>query len=46
MIIPEKGGTAYVDSFALLKTAPNKENAYKFLEYTLRPEVAAKWQML
>ena len=40
MIIPEKGGTAYVDSFALLKTAPNKENAYKFLEYTLRPEVA------
>lgn len=42
MIIPEKGGTAYVDSFALLKTAPNKENAYKFLEYTLRPEVAAK----
>lgn len=42
MIIPEKGGTAYVDSFALLKTAPNKENAYKFLEYTLKPEVAAK----
>lgn len=42
MIIPEKGGTAYVDSFVLLKTAPNKENAYKFLEYTLRPEVAAK----
>lgn len=42
MIIPEKGGTAYVDSFTLLSTAPNKENAYKFLEYTLRPEVAAK----
>ncbi|STO31054.1 Spermidine/putrescine-binding periplasmic protein precursor [Fusobacterium necrogenes] len=42
MIIPEKGGTAYVDSFVLLQTAANKENAYKFLEYTLRAEVAAK----
>ena len=42
MIIPEKGGTAYVDSFTILSSAPHKENAYKFLEYTLRPEVAAK----
>lgn len=42
MIIPEKGGAGYVDSFVILSTAPNKENAYKFLEYTLRPEVAAK----
>jgi spermidine/putrescine transport system substrate-binding protein len=42
MIIPEKGGTAYVDSFVLLKTAPNKEAAYKFLEFTLRPEIAAQ----
>ena len=29
-IIPEKGGTAYVDSFVILSNAPHKENAYKF----------------
>ena len=42
MIIPEKGGTAYVDSFVLLTSAPHKEAAYKFLEFTLKPEVAAQ----
>ena len=43
MIIPEKGGTAYVDSFVLLKNAPHKEAAYKFLEFTLKPEIAAQF---
>ena len=42
MIIPEKGGTAYVDSFVLLTSAPHKEAAYKFLEFTLKPEIAAQ----
>ncbi|MBC2855267.1 extracellular solute-binding protein [Cetobacterium sp. 2A] len=37
-IIPEKGDTAYVDSFVILKDAPNKEAAYKFLEFIHRPE--------
>ena len=37
-IIPENGGTAYIDSFVILKTAPNKEAAYKFLEFIHRPE--------
>ncbi|MGL5918551.1 MAG: extracellular solute-binding protein [Cetobacterium sp.] len=37
-IIPEKGGTAYIDSFVIPKTARNKEGAYKFLNFIQRPE--------
>ncbi|MGL5984076.1 MAG: extracellular solute-binding protein, partial [Cetobacterium sp.] len=37
-IIPEKGGTAYIDSFVIPKTARNKEGAYKFLDFIQRPE--------
>lgn len=38
IVIPEKGGTSYIDSFVIPKTAPNKEAAYKFLDYIHRPE--------
>lgn len=38
LIIPEKGGTSYIDSFVVLKNAPHKEAAYKFLEFIHRPE--------
>lgn len=41
-IIPEVGAFASIDSFAILKNAKNTENAYKFIEYILKPEVAAK----
>lgn len=41
LIIPEKGGTAYVDSFVILEDAPHKEAAYKFIEFILRPDVYA-----
>lgn len=43
LVIPEKGGTAYVDSFVMLNSAPHKDAAYKFLEFTLRPEIAAQF---
>lgn len=33
-----KGSMMYIDSMAILKDSPNKENAYKFLEYLYRPE--------
>lgn len=42
LIIPEKGGTAYVDSFVILKDAPHKEAAYKFIDFILRPDVYAR----
>lgn len=40
-IIPKQRFEVWVDSFAILKTAPHIENAYRFLNYLLRPEVSA-----
>lgn len=33
-----KGAMMYIDNMSILKSAPNKDNAYKFLEYLYRPE--------
>ena len=41
-VLPDEGGTMWIDGYAILKDAPNPEAAYKFLSYILRPEVAAK----
>ncbi len=41
-IIPKDAGILWVDCVGIPQKAPNKENAYKFLNYLLRPEVAAK----
>lgn len=41
-VLPEEGGTMWIDGYSMLKDAPNKDAAYKFLSYILRPEVAAK----
>ncbi|AMY70926.1 extracellular solute-binding protein [Frigidibacter albus] len=41
-VLPEEGGTMWIDGYSVLKDAPNKDAAYKFLSYILRPEVAAK----
>ena len=35
--IPQ-GAMMYIDSMAITKNSPNKENAYKFLEFLYRPE--------
>ena len=40
-IVPEKGGLFSLDAFVVLKTAPNKEAAHKFMEYIHKPEVYA-----
>ena len=40
-IIPEEGATMYQEDICVLKTAPNKENAIKFMQFYTRPEVAA-----
>ena len=40
--IPEKGGTMYIDSMVILNSSKNTENAYKFIDFILRPEVYAK----
>lgn len=41
-ILPKVGGTAYIDSMVILKNAPNKDLAHKFIEFIHRPEVYAK----
>ena len=40
-IIPAEGGTMYQENICVLASAPNKENARKFMEFYLKPEIAA-----
>jgi spermidine/putrescine transport system substrate-binding protein len=40
-IIPEEGATMYQEDICVLKSAPNKDNAIKFLQFYTRPEIAA-----
>src|SRR3546814_8142371 len=40
-IIPKEGATMYQEDMCVLKNAPNKENAIKFLDFYMRPEIAA-----
>ncbi len=40
-IIPEEGATLYQEDMCMLASAPNPENAKKFMEFYLRPEIAA-----
>ncbi|MDX1900886.1 MAG: spermidine/putrescine ABC transporter substrate-binding protein [Gammaproteobacteria bacterium] len=39
-VIPTGKFEIWVDSFVILKSAPHKENAYKFLNYMMRAEAA------
>jgi len=39
-VYPQEGFVIWVDSFAIAKDAPHKENAYQFLNFLLRPEIA------
>ncbi|WP_026234757.1 polyamine ABC transporter substrate-binding protein [Calidithermus timidus] len=41
-VIPKEGGTRWTDSLAILSKSPRTELAYKFINYLLEPEVAAK----
>jgi len=40
-VIPREGALMWVDTMAIPKDAPHVENAYRFLDYILRPEVIA-----
>ena len=39
-VYPKDGFEIWVDNFAILKSAPHKENAYQFLNFMLRPDIA------
>ncbi|MGI9381550.1 MAG: ABC transporter substrate-binding protein [Methyloligellaceae bacterium] len=40
-VIPEEGATMYQEDICVLKTAPNKESAVRFMEFYMQPEIAA-----
>lgn len=40
-VIPKEGATKYQENMCVLKSAPNKENAKRFLEFFTQPEIAA-----
>lgn len=39
-VIPKEGTNVWIDSWCILKDAPNKENAEKFIDFLCRPEIA------
>lgn len=41
-VIPKEGSQVWFDVFTIPKDAPNKDAAYQFLDYMMRPEVIAK----
>ena len=41
-LIPREGALMWFDSFAMPADAPNKDSAYAFLDYMMRPDVAAR----
>lgn len=40
-ILPAEGGTLWVDNFSIVADAPNVDAAYKWMNFMLRPDVAA-----
>lgn len=42
MLIPKEGGFIATDDMAIVKGAPNRDLAYKFINYMYDPKVAAK----
>jgi len=40
--VPKEGGTLWIDNMVILKDAKNKDLAYKFINFILRPEIAAQ----
>ncbi|WP_052046143.1 extracellular solute-binding protein [Candidatus Paracaedibacter symbiosus] len=41
-VVPEEGGTMWIDVMAIPKDAPHPKNAHKFINFLLRSEVAAE----
>lgn len=41
-VLPEEGFSFWTDNLSITKDSKNVANAYKFIEYLLQPEVAAK----
>lgn len=44
-VYPQEGFEIWVDNFAILKNAPHRDNAYQFINFLMRPEIAKKVSM-
>lgn len=40
-VVPKEGGTMWIDAITIPKDAPHPKNAHKFINFLLRPEIAA-----
>lgn len=40
-VIPEEGGSLWVDGISIAKGAPHEDAAYEFINFLLRPDIAA-----
>jgi spermidine/putrescine-binding protein len=40
-VVPKEGGSIWTDSLVIPKTAPNKRAAHEFMNFILRPDIAA-----
>lgn len=41
-VLPDEGGTMFIENYAIVANSRNIPTAHKFLDYLLRPDVAAK----
>lgn len=41
-VYPKEGFVAWIDCLAIVKNAPHLQNAYKFMNFLMRPDIAAK----
>jgi len=42
IVLPKEGTIMWLDCMAIPKSAPNLENAYKFIDFLLRPDISAE----
>lgn len=40
-VVPEEGGTLWIDAICIPKDAPHPKNAYVFIDFLLRPDISA-----
>ena len=40
-VVPEEGGTMWIDAIVIPKDAPHPKNAHRFINFLLRPDIAA-----
>ncbi len=41
-VVPDEGGTLWIDTMAIPQGAPHPKNAHKFIDFLLRPQISAR----